>query len=55
MPLNNFKTSEKGNALIRDYKTFASETYLYPAGKPTIGYGSSRAALDKLFSTGDYP
>ncbi|MCX8501940.1 MAG: lysozyme [Alphaproteobacteria bacterium] len=39
MPLNNFKTSDKGKTLIRYYETLATRSYVCSAGKKTIGYG----------------
>jgi lysozyme len=36
------KTSTIGLALIKKYESFRSKPYLCPAGKPTIGYGSTK-------------
>ena len=33
------KTSDVGINLIKEFESFVPETYICPAGKPTIGYG----------------
>lgn len=35
------KTSEKGINLIKSFESFSSKPYLCPAGRATIGYGST--------------
>jgi lysozyme len=37
----NMKTGEKGVSLIKHYESFFANPYLCPAGKPTIGYGTT--------------
>ena len=56
-PKIEMKISENGLDLIKEFESFRSNPYLCPAGKPTIGYGSTRyndgtkvTLLDKAIS-----
>lgn len=41
-------TSPRGLTLIRSHEAFCTDTYLCPAGKPTIGYGHVLRECDDI-------
>lgn len=49
------KTSNEGIDLIKRFEGYSSTPYKCQAGKPTIGYGSTRYLSGRAVSLGDMP
>ena len=49
------KTNQKGINIIKSYEKFSSKPYLCPAGKPTIGYGTTYYPNGRKVTLSDKP